>query len=357
VSALHEIPHGEAWPQDLILKRKDLINAAGLTWNVVESIPVHEDIKTREGRCNKLIEVYRQNLRRVAAAGIRTVCYNFMPVLDWTRTSLDHKMIDGSKALRFSWTDLAMFDIFILGRHSAVDDYSEEVVIAAQEKYSKGNKSFFARLSEIVLMGVPGEASIAPQDLKQSIHIYKEIGGDGLRDNLEWFQKQIMDTCEEEGIRMTIHPDDPPFDILGLPRIVSSRADLEHIIRKVDKPQNGICFCTGSLGAGAHNNLPEILRAVGHRVHFVHLRNTLREKDGSFIEAPHLEGDTDMYEIMRQLIKLQGQRDEPIPFRPDHGHQMLDDIHKETAPGYSAIGRLKGLAELRGLATAISRTV
>ncbi|MET0299898.1 MAG: mannonate dehydratase, partial [Flavitalea sp.] len=212
------------------------------------------------------------------------------------------------------------------------------------------------RLSEIVLMGVPGEASIAPDELIHSIDNYKEIGADGLRDNLQWFQEQIMDTCEEEGINMTIHPDDPPFDILGLPRIVSSRADLEHIIRKVDRPQNGICFCTGSLGAGAHNNLPEILSAVGHRVYFVHLRNTLRENDGSFIEAPHLEGDTDMFRIMRQLLRLQEQRSEPIPFRPDHGHQMLDDLNKVTAPGYSAIGRLKGLAELRGLATAIYRS-
>jgi len=354
VSAMHHIPHGELWPMEDLITRKRLIESAGLVWSVVESIPVHEDIKTRSGRYKELLEVYKQNLRNVAAAGIRTVCYNFMPVLDWTRTELYHTLPDGAKALRFSWTDLAVFDLYLLKRKGAEGDYSEQQLSDAETILRKGDKKFLETLSDNILMGVPGEASITTEALIKSIDIYKAIGADGLRENLAFFLESIMDTCEENGLKMTIHPDDPPFDILGLPRIMSNRADLEFILNRVDRKENGICFCTGSLGAGKHNNLPEILRAIGDRVYFVHLRNTRREPDGSFYEAAHLDGDTDMFAVMKELLAIQARRSTPIPFRPDHGHQMLDDLEKTTAPGYSAIGRLRGLAELRGLAYALT---
>lgn len=357
VSAMHHIPHGELWPMDDLLERKQLIEKAGLKWSVVESIPVHENIKTRTGNYKALLEVYRQNLRNVAKAGVKTVCYNFMPVLDWTRTDLFYTLPEGSKALRFDWTDLAVFDVFILKRSGAEADYTQQQLAAAHTRFEAASQSYISTLSENILMGVPGEASITPDALINSIAIYNELKRDGLRENLAFFLRSIMETCEENGIRMTIHPDDPPFDILGLPRIMSNKEDLEYILRAVDHPSNGICFCTGSLGAGIQNNLPEILKAVGDRVYFVHLRNTQRESDGSFFEAAHLDGDTDMFAVMKVLLDIQSRRTEPIPFRPDHGHQMLDDLQKTTAPGYSAVGRLRGLAELRGLAHSIQRSV
>lgn len=356
VSAMHHIPHGRLWPMGDLIKRKEIIEAAGLTWSVVESIPVHEDIKTRSGNYKDLLEVYKQNLRNVAQCGIRTVCYNFMPVLDWTRTDLFYTMPDEAKALRFSWTDLAVFDLYLLKRKGAEQDYTDIQLAAAEELYKRNDKVFLNTLSDNILMGVPGEASITTDALISSIDIYKGIGSSGLRENLAFFLDSIMDTCEETGIKMTIHPDDPPFDILGLPRIMSNKADLEYILQKVDREPNGICFCTGSLGAGRHNDLPDILKAVGDRVYFVHLRNTKRDNDGSFHEAAHLDGDTDMFAVMQELLAIQAKRSEPIPFRPDHGHQMLDDLKKTTAPGYSAIGRLRGLAELRGLAMGIFRS-
>jgi mannonate dehydratase len=264
-------------------------------------------------------------------------------------------MPDGAKALRFSWTDLAVFDVHILKRKGAEADYTSTQLKNAEEKFKAGNKTFLNTLSENILMGVPGEASITPDTLLNSIGIYKELGADGLRENLVHFLESIMDTCAENDIKMTIHPDDPPFDILGLPRIVSNKVDLQYILNRVDRKENGICFCTGSLGAGKHNDLPDILRSIGDRVHFVHLRNTKRENDDSFYEAEHLGGDTDMFAVMKELLLIQQKRSLPIPFRPDHGHQMLDDLKKTTAPGYSAIGRLRGLAELRGLAHGLYR--
>jgi mannonate dehydratase len=356
VSAMHHIPHGQLWPMADILERKQVIEASGLTWEVVESIPVHEDIKTRSGRYKELLEVYKQNLRNVASCGIRTVCYNFMPVLDWTRTELFYELPDGAKALRFDWTDLAVFDLYLLKRKGADKDYTEAQIQAAKKKFNSASREWLNTLSDNILMGVPGEASITTTALTRSIDIYKNIGAEGLRENLAFFLEAIMDTCEENDIKMTIHPDDPPFDILGLPRIMSSKADLEFLMSRVDRKENGICFCTGSLGAGKHNDLVEILRSVGERVYFVHLRNTRREEDGSFYEAAHLDGDTDMYGVMKVLLDIQKNRAAPIPFRPDHGHQILDDLNKTTAPGYSAIGRLKGLAELRGLAIGIERS-
>lgn len=349
VTALHDIPHGEVWPLEAIRSRKALIEAAGLKWAVVESVPVHEAIKTRRADAQHYLDNYRQTLRNVAAAGIKTVCYNFMPVLDWTRTQLDLEMANGAKALYFDWNDLAVFDLFVLKREGAERDYPEEICAEAKKRFETYTPQAIERLKNNVLMGVPGERSIELDELRESIREYADIGFDGLRKNLIWFLSSIADVCEEEGIRMTIHPDDPPYPILGLPRIASNKDDFLYIINSLDRPFNGICFCTGSLGAGAGNDLPDIFDAVKSRVYFAHLRNVKKDRQGNFYEADHLDGDVDMYAVVRALVAENQQRAEAIPFRPDHGHQMLDDLAKTTAPGYSAIGRLRGLAELRGL--------
>ncbi|WP_066839568.1 mannonate dehydratase [Rufibacter ruber] len=357
VSALHHVPHGAVWPLEEIQDRKRIIEESGLQWVVVESVPVHEAIKTRTGNYEMYLENYRQSLRNLAACGLTTVCYNFMPVLDWTRTNLALELQNGAKALYFDWADLAVFDLYILKREGAEKDYAESIVQLAEERSKTYSQEQLDHLSEIIRMGVPMEGFITLEHLTQSIEIYKNIGHAGLRENLANFLESIMDVCEEAGIKMTIHPDDPPFPILGLPRIASNREDLEFIIQRVDREANGICFCTGSLGAGAHNNPVEILKAVGHRVYFAHLRNVLKDENGNFYESDHLAGDVDMYGVMKELVAINQKREQPIPFRPDHGHQMLDDLHKVTNPGYSAIGRLRGLAELRGLELGISRSL
>ncbi|SEL44363.1 mannonate dehydratase [Parapedobacter koreensis] len=349
VTALHHIPHGELWPLEDIRERKAIIEAAGLTWSVVESVPVHEAIKTRRPDAGPYIENYRQSLLNLAAEGIKTVCYNFMPVLDWTRTQLDLEMRDGSKALYFNWNDLAAFDLFVLKREGAEQDYPEDIKDEAKRRFESYTPAQLDLLSTNVLMGIPGERSIELDELRASIREYAAIGFDGLRQNLIWFLSSIADVCEESGIRMTIHPDDPPYPILGLPRIASNKEDFLYIIRELDKPFNGICFCTGSLGAGVSNDIPAIFEAVKERVYFVHLRNIKKDEQGNFFEADHLDGDVNMYTVMKALTAENQLRDQAIPFRPDHGHQMLDDLQKTTAPGYSAIGRLRGLAELRGL--------
>lgn len=356
VSALHHIPHGEVWPLEDIQERKRIIEDAGLTWSVVESVPVHESIKTNASDAPQYIERYKQSLRNLAECGIYTICYNFMPVLDWTRTQLDLIMKDGSKALYFDWIDLAIFDIYILGRSDAPSDYSEEIQERAKLKYESMSEEEKTHLQFNILMGIPGEGDISLESLQNSINIYKEIGRAGLKQNLLRFLNAIADTCEENGIKMTIHPDDPPYPILGLPRVVSNEEDLTFIITEQPKAFNGICFCTGSLGAGPKNNLPQILDKVKHRVYFAHLRNVQRDELGSFYEADHLDGDVDMYAIVKGLSAENQQREIAIPFRPDHGHQMLDDLSKVTNPGYSAIGRLRGLAELRGLELGILRS-
>lgn len=356
VSALHHIPHGEVWPVEDIQERKKIIEEAGLTWSVVESVPVHEAIKTRSAEADQYIERYKQSLQNLAACGIKTICYNFMPVLDWTRTQLDLIMKDGSKALYFDWIDLAIFDIYILKREAAAQDYSQEIQQLAEEKYNKMSAEEKTDLQFNILMGIPGEGDITLESLQNSINIYKSIGREGLKQNLLYFLGGIADTCEANGIKMTIHPDDPPYAILGLPRVVSSEEDLVYIISEQPREFNGICFCTGSLGAGPKNNLPQILDKVKHRVHFAHLRNVKRDAIGSFYEADHLDGDVDMYAIVKGLSEENQRRELAIPFRPDHGHQMLDDIDKVTNPGYSAIGRLRGLAELRGLELGILRS-
>lgn len=349
VTALHHVPHGDIWPLEDILERKKLIEEAGLAWSVVESVPVHEDIKTRTGNYLQYLKNYNDSLVNLAKAGIKTICYNFMPVLDWTRTQLDLEMTDGSKALYFNWIDLAVFDIYILKREDAAADYSDSFRIQAEQKYRSYSEEELKDLSQVILMGIPGEKDILPEDLLKSIHVYKNIGEAGLRENLYFFLNAIADTCLQNGIKMTIHPDDPPYPILGLPRIASNYDDFDHLLSNVPAEHNGVCFCTGSLGAGDSAEILRIFEKVKQKVHFVHLRNVKKDKDGNFYEADHLDGDVNMYAVMKAVTAENQKRNKAIPFRPDHGHQMLDDLNKTSNPGYSAIGRLRGLAELRGL--------
>lgn len=349
VTALHHIPHGEIWPVADILQRKKEIEDSGLTWSVVESVPVHEDIKTRTGKYEHYIQNYNQSLQNLASCGIKTVCYNFMPVLDWTRTQLDLEMSNGAKALYFNWVDLAVFDIYILKRDRAKEDYNSEILVQTERKYNQYTEKELIELQRVILMGIPGEKDIEPEDLLKSINIYKKIGKEGLRNNLKFFLENIAETCIENGVTLTIHPDDPPYPILGLPRIVSKWDDFDYLLNAVNKDFNGVCFCTGSLGAGNADDILRIFDRVKERVYFAHLRNVKKDETGNFYEADHLAGDVNMYGVMKALTTENQKRNEPIPFRPDHGHQMLDDLNKTSNPGYSAIGRLRGLAELRGL--------
>jgi mannonate dehydratase len=357
VTALHHIPAGDLWPVEEIEKRKKIIQAAGLTWDVVESVTIHESIKTRTGNYQKYIDYYKQTLRNLAAADIKIVTYNFMPVNDWTRTNLDLEMPDGSKALAFNWFDVAVFDLFILKRENAHDDYSDTILEEAEKRYNEYSLSQLDELREIVMFGIPGEKKQTLEQMREKLAWYKDIDHGTLRSHLQYFLEQITPIADELGIRLAIHPDDPPFDILGLPRIVSNADDINFILSAVPAKSNGICFCTGSLGAAAHNHLPAIARSIGDRMHFVHLRNTKRDEFGNFYEADHLGGDTDMYEVIKEILIIQQKQSSPIPFRPDHGHQMLDDLGKQTNPGYSCIGRMRGLSELRGLQLGIYRSL
>jgi mannonate dehydratase len=349
VTALHHVAHGDVWPIEDILERKRIIEDSGLVWSVVESLPVHEAIKTGNKDAAYYIENYVMSLENLAKCGIQIITYNFMPVLDWTRTQLDLLMKDGSKALYFDWIDLAVFDIHILKRVDAAKDYTAVILEGVENKFSSYSQADLEALEQVVLMGIPGENDITLQDLNNSIAVYGALGRVGLLNNLLHFLSAISDVCEREGIKMTIHPDDPPYAILGLPRIVSNQSDLVAILEGVNKPFNGICFCTGSLGASQSNDVASILDCVKERVYFSHLRNVKKDTLGSFFEADHLDGDVNMHAVMKILIAENQNRIRPIPFRPDHGHQMLDDLNKKTNPGYSAIGRLRGLAELRGL--------
>lgn len=357
VTALHHVPHGEVWTTDEISKRKDEVEAAGLRWSVVESITVHESIKTRTGNYQSYIDKYKTSIRNVAACGIPVITYNFMPVNDWTRTTLDLPMADGSLALYFNWVDLAVFDLYILKRKGADASYPASILQQAEERYKKYTEAELEALTHVVLFGIPGEEKNTPALMLEKLEAYKDIDAQALRDNLCHFQQQISETAAECGVRLAIHPDDPPFPILGLPRIVSSLEDLQYFLDRVNNPANGVCFCTGSLGASAKNDLPAMVRAVGERIHFLHLRNVRKDAEGNFFEADHLDGDNDMYAVMKEIVELQQQRKVSLPFRPDHGHQMLDDLHKKTNPGYSAIGRLRGLAELRGLELGVARSL
>ncbi len=349
VTALHHIPHGKVWTTDEINKRKAEVEKAGLTWSVVESITVHENIKTRTGDYKNFIEKYKTSIRNIASCGIPVITYNFMPVNDWTRTSLNHKMADGSLALYFNWIDLAVFDIYILKRKNADSSYPENILQQAEERHKNYSEQQLEALGGVVMFGIPGEKKISTTDMLQKLDLYNDIDADALRENLCHFQNEISTVAEECGVKLAIHPDDPPFPILGLPRIVSTRDDFEYFLKKTDNPANGVCFCTGSLGASANNNLTEMIRSFGEKIHFIHLRNVAKDKEGNFYEADHLDGDNDMYAIVKELLLIQQKLKKSIPFRPDHGHQMLDDLNKISNPGYSAIGRLRGLAEIRGL--------
>ncbi len=349
VTALHQVPHGEVWTVEEILKRKAVIENAGLNWSVVESITVHESIKTRTGNYKDYIEKYKTSIRNVASCGVPVITYNFMPVNDWTRTSLNYKMPTGALALYFNWVDLAVFDIFILKRKNAAASYSTSILQQAEERYKKYTAKELEALADVVMFGIPGEEKYTTNDMLKKLESYSDIDANALRDNLCYFQKEISEVAMECNVKLAIHPDDPPFPILGLPRVVSCYDDFKYFLGKVENNANGVCFCTGSLGASAKNDLPAMVKALGDKIHFIHLRNLKKDTEGNFFEADHLGGDNDMYAVVKEIVQLQQDRKISLPFRPDHGHQMLDDLQKVTNPGYSAIGRLKGLAEIRGL--------
>jgi mannonate dehydratase len=371
VTALHQIAVGEVWSIDAIEERKALVEAGNdwyspLHWLVVESLPVHEAIKKGLPARDTYIENYKQSLRNLAAAGIKTVCYNFMPVLDWSRTELEYTLPEGHKTLRFVWEDFALFDLYILQRPGATADYDLAVQESARKKLAEMSPAAIQKLTNTVLLGLPGsEEAFELANFQELLHAYAHIGDKELRENLYYFIRQVAPVAQEVGINLCIHPDDPPKSLLGLPRVVSTETDLRQLLDACDVRANGITFCTGSLGVRQDNDLPGMVERFGDRIHFVHLRTTRRDADNerNFHEAPHLEGDVDMYAVVKALHKEELRRkanqypDQLLPMRPDHGFQMLDDLNKKTYPGYSIIGRLKALAELRGLEMSISRSV